>query len=74
MGGISSWQLLIVALIIILVFGTKRLGGIGSDLGHAIKGFKKAIGDNEYNKEENTLNSHDTSDKSSSYLQGDKTN
>ena len=45
MGGISIWQLLIIALIVILLFGTKKLGTIGSDLGNALKGFKKAMGD-----------------------------
>ncbi|GAB1265787.1 Sec-independent protein translocase subunit TatA [Aurantivibrio infirmus] len=43
----SFWQLLIVFAIVILIFGTKRLGNIGSDLGNAIKGFKKGIKDDE---------------------------
>ena len=47
MGGISIWQLLIVLVIVILLFGTKRLKGIGSDLGGAVKGFKKAVTDEE---------------------------
>jgi sec-independent protein translocase protein TatA len=42
-GGISIWQLAIVLLIVVLIFGTKRLKSIGSDLGGAIKGFKKAM-------------------------------
>ena len=42
MGGISIWQLLIIAVIVVLLFGTKKLGSIGSDLGASIKGFKKA--------------------------------
>ncbi len=45
MGGISIWQLLIVFAIIVLLFGTKKLRNIGGDLGSAVKGFKKAIGD-----------------------------
>ena len=44
-GGISIWQLLIILVIVALIFGTKRLRGIGGDLGGAIKGFKKAIND-----------------------------
>lgn len=44
-GGISIWQLLIILLIVVLLFGTKRLKGIGSDLGSALKGFKKAVND-----------------------------
>jgi sec-independent protein translocase protein TatA len=43
LGGISLWQLAIVLLIVVLIFGTKRLKSIGSDLGGAIKGFKKAM-------------------------------
>jgi len=42
-GGISIWQLLIVLAIVVLFFGTKRLKNIGSDLGGAIKGFKKSM-------------------------------
>ena len=42
-GGISIWQLLIIAAIIITLFGTKRLGSIGSDLGSAFKGFKNSL-------------------------------
>ncbi|MGL5031423.1 MAG: Sec-independent protein translocase subunit TatA [Aeromonas sp.] len=45
MGGISIWQLLIVAVIVVLLFGTKKLRGIGGDLGAAVKGFKKALSD-----------------------------
>ena len=42
-GGISVWQLLILLLIVVLVFGTKRLRNIGTDLGSAIKGFRKGM-------------------------------
>ena len=42
-GGISIWQLLIVLAILILIFGTKKLRNIGSDLGGAVKGFKDSI-------------------------------
>ena len=45
LGGISIWQLLIVLGIIILIFGTKKLRNIGGDLGNAVKGFKKAVSD-----------------------------
>ena len=50
LGGISIWQLLIVLLIVILIFGTKRLGNIGKDLGGAVKGFRGAM--KEADKEE----------------------
>ena len=46
-GGISIWQLLIVLVIVLLLFGTKRLRNLGGDLGNAIKGFKKAMNDDE---------------------------
>lgn len=43
-GGISIWELLIILLIVVMLFGTKRLKGLGSDLGDAIKGFRKSMG------------------------------
>lgn len=49
-GGISIWQLLIVLAIIVLLFGTKKLRGIGGDLGNAVKGFKKAVSEEEQPK------------------------
>lgn len=45
--GISVSQLLIVLVILILLFGTKRLRNIGGDLGSAVKGFRKAMGGDE---------------------------
>ena len=41
--GISIWQLLIVLLIVVLIFGTKKIKDIGGDLGGAIKSFKKGM-------------------------------
>ena len=41
----SFWQIVIVLLIVLLLFGTKRLRNIGSDLGAAIKGFRSGMGD-----------------------------
>lgn len=49
--GISIWQLLIVLVIVLLLFGTKRLRNLGGDLGGAIKGFKKAISEDEQKKQ-----------------------
>ena len=43
LGGISIWQLLIVLGIIILIFGTKKLRNVGTDIGGAVKGFKSAM-------------------------------
>ncbi|EHM51958.1 Sec-independent protein translocase subunit TatA [Yokenella regensburgei] len=51
MGGISIWQLLIIVVIVVLLFGTKKLSSLGSDLGASIKGFKKAMGDDEEKKD-----------------------
>lgn len=47
LGGISIWQLLIILAIVLLIFGTKRLKNLGSDMGGAIKGFKDAVSDGE---------------------------
>ncbi len=44
-GGISVWQLLIILAIVIMLFGTKRLRTLGSDLGSAVKGFRKSMQD-----------------------------
>lgn len=46
-GGISIWQLLIILVIVLLIFGGKRLKNLGTDLGHALKGFRKAMHENE---------------------------
>ncbi len=51
-GGISIWQLLIILVIVALIFGTRKLRGVGSDLGGAVKGFKKALDDDESKKDD----------------------
>lgn len=43
MGSISIWHWLIVLVIVMLVFGTKKIGNMGSDLGKAVKGFKDGV-------------------------------
>jgi sec-independent protein translocase protein TatA len=43
MGAISIWHWLIVLLVVIVIFGTKKLRNIGSDLGSAVKGFKDGV-------------------------------
>ena len=43
MGSFSIWHWVIVLVIIMLVFGTKKLGNIGADLGKAVKGFKDGV-------------------------------
>lgn len=47
--GFSWQQLLILLLVIIVIFGTKKLRNVGSDLGAAVKGFKKAMSEDEPN-------------------------
>jgi sec-independent protein translocase protein TatA len=47
LGGISVWQLLIILAIVVMLFGTKRLRTLGSDLGTAIKGFRSSIKEEE---------------------------
>ena len=47
MGGFSLWHWLIVLVIVVLVFGTKRLKNVGQDLGEAVKGFKKGMQDDD---------------------------
>ena len=59
LGGISLWQLLIVLAIVILIFGTKKLAGMGNDLGGAVKGFRKAMGDADEDEEKARLNRQD---------------
>lgn len=45
--GLSIWELLIILVIVALLFGTKKLRSIGGDLGNAVKGFRKAIKDDD---------------------------
>ncbi len=49
--GISIWQLLIILVIVIVLFGTKKLKNIGGDLGDAIKNFRSSMRDGENNEE-----------------------
>ncbi|VVO07332.1 twin-arginine translocase TatA/TatE family subunit [Pseudomonas fluorescens] len=45
LGGFSAGKLLIVLLIVVMLFGTRRLKGLGSDLGDTIRGLRKSMGD-----------------------------
>ena len=60
MGSLSIWHWLIVLVVIVLVFGTKKLGNVGSDLGKAVKGFKDGV----KGEEEKTAASQQVADKS----------
>jgi sec-independent protein translocase protein TatA len=42
LSGISPWSILLILIIVVVLFGTKKLRGVGSDLGAAIKSFKKS--------------------------------
>ncbi|AKC32262.1 Sec-independent protein translocase protein TatA [Candidatus Pantoea carbekii] len=62
MGTISVWQLLIIAVIVVILFGTDKLRNFGSDLGSSIRGFRKAINDNKED-EQNQTTEQDTNSK-----------
>ncbi len=53
-GGIGIWQLLIILLIVVLLFGTKKLRNIGSDLGGALKNFRGAMKEGREKKDQET--------------------
>ncbi|MEX0615998.1 MAG: twin-arginine translocase TatA/TatE family subunit, partial [Methylophaga sp.] len=55
-GGISVWQLLIVLVIVVLLFGTKKIRSLGGDLGSAIRSFKSSLKDGEQDKDDQQLN------------------
>lgn len=55
LGGLHIWHLLIILVIVLVLFGTKRLTSLGSDLGNAIKGFRNAMSDGEAVKDDSKL-------------------
>lgn len=69
--GINIWQLLVILAIVLLVFGSKKLGSLGSDLGSAIKGFRKAI-DTNGNSEDEVSTSNDSLKKESANTEESK--
>lgn len=75
MGGLSLWHWLIVLVIVVLVFGTKRLGNVGKDLGEAVKGFKKGVRDEDQDKPSGQLRDErrDETGSSESTKQDDRT-
>lgn len=62
LGGISLWQLAIILVIVILLFGTKKLRNIGGDLGGAVKGFKKAVNEEPKDDDKKLENDADFAD------------
>jgi len=71
--GPSIWQLLIVLVIILLLFGTKKLKNLGSDVGGAIRGFKKSVKDGEKDKDEAVAESKIEEGKQSTIIEGEVT-
>lgn len=71
-GGIGIWQLLIILVIVLLLFGTKKLKNLGGDLGGAIRGFKKAVNDKSNDKSADEI-AHDDGDTAAAQKRGDKT-
>ncbi|KHN52610.1 Sec-independent protein translocase subunit TatA [Pectobacterium fontis] len=65
MEGISIAKLLVIGALIILLFGTNKLRSLGGDLGAAIKGFKKAMNDDQPAKTDDATALHDSSRKES---------
>jgi sec-independent protein translocase protein TatA len=70
MGSFSIWHWLIVLAVVLLIFGTKRLRGAGRDLGEAVKGFKKGMGDDD--KPAGQLDDQSRRDEVSDTQRGDK--
>jgi sec-independent protein translocase protein TatA len=60
--GISIWQLVIILVIVLLLFGAKRLRNVGGDLGSAIKGFKSAMKEEENKPDEPSQLKQDAGD------------
>ena len=72
--GISVWQLLIVLLIVILIFGTKRMKNIGGDLGGAIKSFRKGMTEADKTEDELSEIKQEFTDSSSEDAREESTN
>jgi sec-independent protein translocase protein TatA len=62
MGSFSIWHWLIVLAVVVVIFGTKKLGNVGSDLGKAVKGFKDGVKSSEDEKPAQTLADKSTID------------
>lgn len=63
MGSFSVWHWLIVLVIVMLVFGTKKISNMGSDLGKAVKGFKDGVKGDEENPQATTTTPSQVADK-----------
>nr|WP_208610024.1 twin-arginine translocase TatA/TatE family subunit [Gilliamella mensalis] len=65
-------QLLILIAVVVLLFGTKKLRSLGSDLGESIKGFKKAMNDDDGKKDSNNSQKIENTDSSDTNTNNDK--
>jgi sec-independent protein translocase protein TatA len=61
LGGISIWQLLIILVIVVLLFGTKKLRSLGGDLGGAVKNFKDSMKEGQQSIEDDSDSQQKTS-------------
>ena len=68
LSGISLWQLLIILAIVVVLFGTKKLRNMGSDVGNAVKGFKDAVKDGEKDGDKDKPGIDDQQHKSSTTI------
>lgn len=62
-GGIGIWQLLIILVIVLLLFGTKRLRNLGQDLGGAVRGFRSSMKEGEDDNGQTAEQLDETSDR-----------
>ena len=72
-GGIGIPSLILILVIVILLFGTKRLRGMGSDLGSALKNFKKSVKESSANKDEAAAEDKVEDQSASSVIEGEAT-
>lgn len=72
--GISIWQLVVVLVIVLLLFGTKKLRNLGSDLGSAVKGFKSAVKDGTAEVDESREPEQIEEEKTGTVIEGEVTN
>ncbi len=68
--GISIWQLLIVLIIVIVLFGTKKLRNLGGDLGSAIKNFRQSMNTGESEEQEKKDTTKVTEDEKGKIIEG----
>ena len=71
MGGLSLWHWLIVLVVVVLIFGTRRLRNVGQDLGEAVKGFRKGMRDGDA-PDDATAETREAADRDSNGTGGDR--